>query len=80
MSPNTIHAAYQENIQAFAFWDIDAVQIYPATWNWLRRIGHQQEIANWATKGLPETKRIPLTRINGADAQLGLADAVYSGG
>ena len=80
MSPNTIHAAYQENIQAFAFWDIDAVQIYPSTWNWLRRIGHQQEIANWAAEGLPETKRIPLTRINGADAKLGLADAVYSGG
>ena len=80
MSPGTVHNAYQQGVEAFAYWDIDAAQIYPEAWNWLRRIGHRNEIATWATEGLPKVKRIPLLRIAGGNAKDGLADAVYSGG
>ncbi len=80
MSPTTVRDAYHRGVESFAYWDIDAAQLFPDVWRWLRHIGHRDAIENWATGGLPKDSFLPLTKINGADAKHGLADAVYSGG
>ena len=79
MSPRTVTAAYAAGVEAFAYWDIDAVQLYPDSWNWLRRIGHRAEMANWPHFD-PGSRSIQLQKVAGVDVEKGLADAVYSGG
>ena len=79
MSPETVTKAYASGVNQFAFWDTDCVQMYPSSWNWLRRIGHREEMADWP-RFAPVDRLVRLTRVSGADVTQGLADAVYSGG
>ena len=79
MSPQTVTEAYKAGVSAFAYWDMDAVQIYPGTWNWLRRIGHRDEMASW-DRFDPGSRLIRLKKVAGVDVEKGLIDAVYSGG
>ena len=79
MSPASVTAAYAEGVEAFAYWDMDAVQIMPDPWNWIRRIGHRDEVADWETYN-PKGRLIRLKSVAGIDVDKGLADAVYSGG
>lgn len=79
MSPKTVTQAYAEGVNAFAYWDIDAVQNSPEQWNWLRRIGHRDEMENWERLE-PRSRLIRLKQVGGVNVEKGLADAVYSGG
>ena len=79
MSPQTVTKAYGAGVQGFAYWDMDSAQIYPAQWNWLRRIGHREEMADWERFD-PGTRLIRLTKVDGIDVLKGLAQAMYSGG
>jgi len=79
MSPQTVTQAYQNGVTDFAYWDIDYVQAYPEQWNWLRRIGHRDEMADWS-RYEPKGRLIRLKTVAGIDVEKGLADAVYSGG
>jgi hypothetical protein len=79
MSPASVTRAYGEGVEKFAYWDMDAVQIMPAPWNWLQRIGHRDEMANWDAHN-PKDQLIPLTSVAGINVARGLVDAVYSGG
>ena len=79
MKPETVTQAYQAGVDRFAHWDIDAIQNIPGTWNWLRRIGHRHEMANWA-KFAPSQRLVQLTNVGGVDVLHGLVDAVFSGG
>jgi len=79
MSPASVTAAYAEGVSAFAYWDMDAVQIMPDPWNWLRRIGHRDEMADWEAHN-PKGRLVRLKRVADIDVDKGLADAVYSGG
>ncbi len=79
MSPASVTAAYAQGVTQFAYWDMDAVQNMPDPWNWLRRIGHREEMANWENYK-PNGRLLPLERVGGVDVARGLVDAVYSGG
>ena len=79
MSPETVTQAYTEGVDNFAYWDIDAVQLQPDTWSWLRRIGHRDEMADWESFH-PKGRLVRLKSVAGIDVDQGLADAVYSGG
>ncbi len=79
MSPQSVTEAYKNGVNSFAYWDMDAVQNRVDSWNWLRRIGHREEMAAWEEFN-PKGQLIPLKRVNGVDVQRGLVDAVYSGG
>ena len=79
MSPATVTTAYAEGVEHFAYWDIDAVQILPYHWNWLRRIGHREEMADWDSYQ-PKDRLVRLKSVAGIDVDRGLRDAVYSGG
>lgn len=79
MSPASVTAAYEQGVNRFAYWDLDAVQIMPDPWNWIRRIGHREEMAHWETYN-PKGRLIRLTNVAGIDVDKGLAAAVYSGG
>ena len=79
MSPKTVTQAYEDGVNAFAYWDMDAVQNFEAQWNWLRRIGHRDEMAGWENHE-PKSRLIRLKEIRGINVEKGLADAVYSGG
>ena len=79
MSPASVTDAYRQGVNQFAYWDMDAVQIMPDPWNWLRRIGHREEMANWDAYK-PNGRLLPLERVGGVDVARGLVDAVYSGG
>ncbi len=71
MSPNTVTAAYNVGVDSFAYWDVDSVQIKYNPWNWLRRIGHQSEMANWEDYD-PRSRTIPIEIINNIDLSAGL--------
>lgn len=79
MSPATVTKAYASGVNEFAYWDTDCIQVHRSAWNWLRRIGHREEMADWARFD-PGEKLVRLTRVGGVDVTHGLADAVYSGG
>lgn len=79
MSPKTVTQAYEQGVNAFAYWDMDAVQNFEEHWNWLRRIGHRDEMADWENRA-PKSRLIKLTEIGGINVEKGLADGVYSGG
>jgi len=79
MSPATVTAAYGAGVKQFAYWDMDAVQIMPDPWNWLRRIGHREEMADWETYK-PDGRLLPLEQVGHVNVARGLVDAVYSGG
>lgn len=79
MSPATVSAAYDQGVKQFAYWDMDAVHFMPDPWNWLRRIGHREEMTNWEAYK-PIGRLLPLERVGHVDVARGLVDAVYSGG
>lgn len=79
MSPESVTRAYGDGVAHFAYWDMDAVQLKPSVWNWLRRIGHREEMADWSTYS-PSDILLPIRSVAGIDVEQGLADAVYSGG
>jgi hypothetical protein len=79
MSPETLTKAYEAGVTDFAYWDMDAVIGYPEAWNWLRRCGHRDEMADWKRFD-PGTRLIPLTKLGHVDVEHGLAQDVYSGG
>ena len=81
MSPATVLAASKQNVKSFAWWDIDAVQNNPATWQWLRSIGDPRQLTKFQENpDLLKRTLIPLRELNGHRIDKGLADAVYSGG
>ncbi len=79
MSPKSVTSAYEAGVDAFAYWDIDAAQIFPRHWDWLRRIGHRKEMADWPSHD-PGTPLVRLKKVANVNVEKGLADAVYSGG
>ena len=79
MSPSTISAAYRAGVGDFAYWDIDCVQDLPEAWEWIRRIGHRQEMEAWEHH-TPTSRWIRLHTIGGCTVYPGLQQAAYSGG
>ncbi len=79
MSPTSLTQAYQSGVEMIAKWDIDAEQDIPSRWNWMRRTGHREEMADWA-KHDPGQRAVKLMKIEGVDVANGLVDAVFSGG
>ena len=80
MSPHAIAKAYKAGVENFAYWDIDLSQLTPSQWNWIRRIGHQNEMADWDHFAPIGDRLIPLKTVNQTDVFHGLAQDVYSGG
>lgn len=81
MTPSTVLAATKQGVKSFAWWDIDAVQNKPATWQWLRSIGDPGQLTKYQENpDLLKRTLIPLRELNGYRIDKGLADAVYSGG
>jgi hypothetical protein len=81
MSPSTISSAIQQGVTSFAYWDIDAAQHDPQTWQWLRKTGDPEALSKFAQEpDLLKTHLFQLLKINGKKVDEGLADAVYSGG
>ena len=79
MSPATITAAYEAGVTEFAYWDMDCVQDRPEAWEWLRRVGHRQEMASWQERP-SRIRRVLLKTVGGCDVRQGLQPAAYSGG
>lgn len=79
MSPKSVSAAYAAGVEHFAYWDIDCVQDVPEVWEWLRRVGHRDEMAQWS-QHKPETRLPQLKTVEGLDVAEGLQQAAYSGG
>lgn len=81
MSPATIAAAYGAGVNEFAYWDADFAQDSPPVWEWLRRIGHRQEMESWSDDDC-RMRRVPLKAVGGCSVGPGvsLQQAVYSGG
>jgi hypothetical protein len=81
MSPQTLVDAFQQGQKSFAYWDIDAVQNDPKRWRWLRQTGDVEALRRFQQNpDLLKRRLIPLKAINGFSVDVGLADAVYSGG
>jgi hypothetical protein len=80
MSPDTVTKAYKAGVENFAYWDMDLSQINPSQWNWIRRIGHENEMADWDHFAPTHDRLIPLRTVNQVDVFHGLAQAVYAGG
>lgn len=80
MSPQTVSAAYGARVESFAYWDLDLTQISASQWNWLRRIGHREEMADWRRYNPGDTVNVRLKMVDGVNVETGLAQAVYSGG
>ncbi len=59
MSPRTVAAAYAAGVDRFAQWDTDLTQISTDQWNWLRRIGHRHEMADWPRYHPGDTRNVP---------------------
>ncbi|MFH1006567.1 MAG: hypothetical protein V1800_03580 [Candidatus Latescibacterota bacterium] len=76
-TPETVTQAYRAGVDGIAIWDIDPD--HPEGWAWMRRIGHQEEMATWEEHP-SACRRIPLLTLGGLDAAQGLQPAVYSGG
>ena len=76
-TPKTIAEGYQKDVDGIAIWDIDPDD--PGTWEWMRRAGHQGEMASWDER-VSERRRIPLLSVGGLDVAQGLQASVYSGG
>jgi len=81
MSTASVSAAYNAGVNEFAYWDVDFVQDTPRTWEWLRRIGHREEIESWSD-GDTRMRRVPLKAVGGCNVGPGvsLQQAAYSGG
>jgi hypothetical protein len=79
MSPSSITKAYQGGVEQFAFWDIDSSQLNPESWQWMRRIGHRDEMAAWDSN-THRTRSIPLKSVNGRNLINTVAQQIYSGG
>jgi hypothetical protein len=75
-----VTAAYDAGAESFAYWDLDLTQISASQWNWLRRIGHRREMADWPRYNPGDTLNVRLKTVDGVDVETGLAQAVYSGG
>ncbi|MFI4910289.1 MAG: hypothetical protein ACIAQZ_01335 [Sedimentisphaeraceae bacterium JB056] len=71
MSPDTVTSAYNDGVDSFGYWDVDSVQIKYNPWNWVRRIGHQDEMANWGNYA-PQSRTIAIEVINNIDLSAGL--------
>ncbi|HRQ90381.1 MAG TPA: hypothetical protein PLA50_16405, partial [Bacteroidia bacterium] len=82
MSPATVTAAYGNGVDQFAYWDADCFITSVNFWQWARRIGHREEMADW--ERLSQLNRastlVKLVKINGTDVENHLATSVYSGG
>ena len=80
MSPETITKAYKAGVDHFAYWDMDLYQLNPSVWDWMRRIGHRNEMADWDHFAPTRERLIQLKTVNGTDVFHGFAQDVYSGG
>jgi len=79
MSPTSVTAAYEAGVGQFAYWDMDCAQDSPGAWEWLRRIGHRDEMKAWADQ--PRANRwVRLNTVCGLDVHEGLQQGAYSGG
>jgi hypothetical protein len=78
MSPSHATFAYNAGVNYLATWDIDLGQYLPWIWQWVKRIGHKDEMANdtWFDPGTPF---VQLTSINGIDISQSMVDAMYTG-
>jgi len=79
MSPKTIADAYRAGVTDFAYWDMDCVQDVPEAWEWIRRVGHRDEMEAWENR-TPTSQWIRLKTIGGVNVHPGLQQAAYSGG
>lgn len=79
MSPKSVTQAYEQGVNDFAYWDIDGAQMMPHAWEWIRRIGHRKEMADWNPAD-HEPKSIRLIDVGGTDVLHGMAQSIYSGG
>ncbi|MCX6993842.1 MAG: family 10 glycosylhydrolase, partial [Kiritimatiellaeota bacterium] len=77
MSPKNVLAGHEAGAGGFAYWDMDCIQDLPATWEWLSRTGHVDEMKQFKDR---KPALIQLRTIGGYDCMQGLEAAVYSGG
>ena len=47
------HALYQAGVEQLFFWDTNARNDFNPSWSALRRLGHRQELEDWAKSGSP---------------------------
>jgi hypothetical protein len=76
-TPKTVAEGYKKGVDGIAIWDIDPDA--PEAWEWIRRIGHREEMETWEER-VSECRRIPLVTVGGFDVAQGLQASVYSGG
>ena len=76
-TPKTVAEGYRKGVDGMAIWDIDPDD--PERWEWIRRIGHREEMESWEGH-VSECRRIPLVIVGGFDVAQGLQASVYSGG
>ncbi|MCK5328088.1 MAG: hypothetical protein KAR36_05745 [Candidatus Latescibacteria bacterium] len=76
-TPKTVAEGWEKGVDQIAIWDIDPDE--PSGWEWIRRIGHREEMAAWDEHG-SRRRRIPLLKVGGFDVAEGLQASVYSGG
>ncbi len=50
------HALYHAGSDHFFFWDTNARNDFSPSWDALRRLGHRQELEEWAAAGMPAHK------------------------
>ncbi|HWB96305.1 MAG TPA: family 10 glycosylhydrolase, partial [Bryobacteraceae bacterium] len=51
------HGLYQAGAEYLFFWDTNARDDFSPSWSALRRLGHREELAEWARRGSPEFPR-----------------------
>ena len=58
---------YQTGVDGLAFWDADTENrlSYKDQWSMLRRLGHREELADWAPDEWPSYRQIPLYSLGG---------------
>ncbi len=80
MNPASVTMAYEKGVNDSACWDIDHYhsQLNPESWEWLRRIGHREAMAEWDEKP-HKIKSLILKTINGRNLVGTIAQQVCSG-
>ena len=79
-SPKDAIKVYDLGVKKLMWWDVDPVSLDPMRWEWFRRVGRTDEMANW-DESVFQPRSILLQEIGGINvSDEFLQQAVHSGG
>ena len=57
--------SYATGVDGLAFWDTNSRYPYLDEWSMIRRLGHEEELSEWAPDQWPAYRQIPLHSLDG---------------